>query len=791
MSLTVLEFGQRGLLASLARAFDDEGEALGLLESIGFPRHLIPNFIAADSPQAFWQAVAKEIEGGLTEGGLEALLRAAADHYPYNPDFAPYRAEESKSEKRRARGATVVITGSYDLHWLIDHARSIAAARGWGNVELGIVTGSTCQLQLPDATPEAAYELTEELRREGLRARASIAPLHFRDYLLESLRVEGLDAARFELNGVPASTRVQEISRAVTSQYRPDFWPHDRSGRVRPSVVDLVQEDGSTRRLDPGVSLHESGVEDGATLHVAPESTAGGGGFSSLSEGGWGRRGASGPPQDRRPEPPPPPQRRYLNAWFPETIRSGHRVPLLVRVSLHEAAAASTPLRPLPIPRRGIDLTLQVQAPGLVLLDPGTRTVRVTPEHDSDWAVFELQAVAAGVLAVRISAFYLASFLGTLTLQVAVDDRAATGPHADRSSPIEPRRREPGEVTLLIHYDEIQRIYRYQLIDDTVGGLEEVLSSPLRRSPFAAVEDLVGQLNQLARGEVGYSARETRAWLKGQGIQLWLELIPQALQAQFHARRDHIRRMFIVSSGDPIPWELLYPFGHGIEDRGFLAEQFPVARWEYGGAPKSDLRAGRAGLVLPAGSPASATAEIQLLRQLLESRRLAVSSPLAELDELLTLLAEADFHLLHFACHNSFVPDSPSASSIRMGGVPFQLSFLNEHQDRFRDASPVVFFNACRSDGRAPLYTQPCGWAKSFIRAGCGAFIGTQWEVRDGSARTFAEVFYRALTSGSKNLGEAMTAARQAIQDEPGDPSWLAYSFYGDAAATLGDPAVA
>lgn len=62
--------------------------------------------------------------------------------------------------------------------------------------------------------------------------------------------------------------------------------------------------------------------------------------------------------------------------------------------------------------------------------------------------------------------------------------------------------------------------------------------------------------------------------------------------------------------------------------------------------------------------------------------------------------------------------------------------------------------------------------------------IRSLWEVRDRSASRFAEEFYRALLSGIP-LRHAMKQARKAIQDEPGDPTWLAYTLYGTPTAVL------
>jgi CHAT domain-containing protein len=68
-------------------------------------------------------------------------------------------------------------------------------------------------------------------------------------------------------------------------------------------------------------------------------------------------------------------------------------------------------------------------------------------------------------------------------------------------------------------------------------------------------------------------------------------------------------------------------------------------------------------------------------------------------------------------------------------------------------------------------------------RSVAGAFIGSLWEVVDTLASTYAQEFYRAALAGH-TLGESARQARDAIRDNPGDPTWLAYTLYGDPAAT-------
>lgn len=474
---------------------------------------------------------------------------------------------------------------------------------------------------------------------------------------------------------------------------------------------------------------------------------------------------------------------RFLQARLPMTVQLGNRVMAQVRVALQPDDGRSALLRPLKVPPEGIEVLLILHSPGFVPRSDAHCKVHVPPEADSDWAIFEIEAQQSGVHNLEVTAFREGVFIGSISLQVIVNDDIATGSSTNRNSPITMRQRESGEITLQIHYDAAQSTYRYQLIDSTIGGLEETRSNPLLRTPQEAVEDLVRQLNRMARNTQNYTTDQTRQFLKGKGIELWTEFIPEDLQRLFWERRDRISRMIILSSGDPVPWEVLYPFAPDSFDAGFLAEQFPIARWVFGAPPVSSLHLSKPVFVLPDGSPPTAEKEVNILRGMF-SKEVLNSLAIKDLDGLLSLFSSAKFDLLHFACHNTFRPEEPTASSVIMGQQPFQPVFLHQHRERFRASSPVVFMNACRTDGQAPNYTKLAGWARRFLETGAGAFIGSLWEVRDQTASLFAQEFYRALFDGT-NLGDAVKKAREAVMNEPADPTWLAYTLYGDPAATL------
>jgi CHAT domain-containing protein len=236
-----------------------------------------------------------------------------------------------------------------------------------------------------------------------------------------------------------------------------------------------------------------------------------------------------------------------------------------------------------------------------------------------------------------------------------------------------------------------------------------------------------------------------------------------------------------LSDAVTVPWELLYP-KDARHDAGFLVEQFPVTRAVFGRRPSRSLQLRPARFVLPSGSPAQAQAEIEALRALLDPDPLA-ADVIGTLQPLLETIREGNFGVLHFACHNRF--DPADGSSIRLDGLfePVQLTSAGtEHS--LAATRPVVCINACRSAGQAPSYYKLEGWAEKFLRAGAGAFIGPMWAVRDETAMEFALELYRRLQA-SEPLGMAVMAARQVAASQSGDPTWLAYSVYGDPQARI------
>jgi hypothetical protein len=379
---------------------------------------------------------------------------------------------------------------------------------------------------------------------------------------------------------------------------------------------------------------------------------------------------------------------------------------------------------------------------------------------------------------VSITAWIGGTHLGELRAEITAERDRAVGPDREVIAEITAQP-TAGAVSLVVRYDPSQQAYRFEFRDE--DNPNEVPSN-LAYDPGPVVEQLIADLDGLAEGRNGYSVDQTRDYLVNVGTRLWQQLVPGQLREQFWDRQHRIRQLTILTDKDAVPWELLYPMDPG-HDRGFLVEQFPVTRAIFGWRPGRTLRLQPTRFVLPEGSLQEAAAEVETMRRLLDPDQ-APSAAISELTPLTDLISSGEFGLLHFACHNTYEP--VSGSCIRLGRVRFTPTLLEVAaiQKALQASAPTVFINACRSAGLAATYNRLDGWASKFLEAGAAAFIGSLWAVSEGASREFAEELYRRLKRGS-TLGDAVMAARRAAASMPDDPTWLAYTVYGDPRATI------
>jgi hypothetical protein len=532
--------------------------------------------------------------------------------------------------------------------------------------------------------------------------------------------------------------------------------------------------------VEAGAYSRPSGTADAASGSDArAEHLAGSGGSSGDPPGrGSGDSGAAGVPPGRGTAGGfAQARRRYLKGQCPESIPVGERFSLLASIVL--AGSSTAELEPFDVPPEGRDVLLVMHAPGLRLLGDQRQTVHVPAEGDSRPVMFELRADAPGPRRVSITAWIGGSYLGELLVEITAERDHPAGPHRDVRAEIATEPTE-GAVSLVVRYDPAQNAYRFEFRDE--DNPNEV-TSKLAYEPGPRVEQLVRGLEELAKGRSGYSADQARDYLVNSGAGLWRELVPQVLREQFWDRQHRIRQLTILADRDVVPWELLYPLDPG-HDAGFLVEQFPVTRAIFGRRPARKLSLRPARFVLPEGSLDEARDEIDAMRQLLDPGQ-PPGEVICALTPLQELIRSGDFGLLHFACHNRF--DPVDGSSIMLDNVQFNPTFMTTAAigQVLARSAPTVFINACRSAGSNATYNRLDGWASKFLEAGAAAFIGSLWAVSDGTAREFAQELYGQLQAGS-SLGEAVMRARQVAASQPDDPTWLAYTVYGDPRAAVG-----
>ena len=478
---------------------------------------------------------------------------------------------------------------------------------------------------------------------------------------------------------------------------------------------------------------------------------------------------------------PKPTPVRHLTGDMPERAPAGQRISLLVRITL-APDGASAPLKPLSVPPEGRDVTITVSAPDLVPRGDLEQDMHVPPAADSEPIRFSFMTGPAGLHSVLVRAFAGGTFLGELRLQISVEPGAALEEGASRTAVLPGLTAEPGEVTLQVSRTDDDR-YSFQLIAETWHQAE--LTRRLAGDPREVVADLVEELRAMAAGRSPFSTQAgVRNRIKNLGAQLWADAVPEAIRRQFWAQADRIKLFTVASDMDTVPWELLYPVD-GANDNGFLVEQFPVVRRVYGQGRARRLPLASAAYIVPPGSPGNALEEVGAVRSRLGAG-IDDHGVVQRLDALNELL-ENPPSLLHFACHNQFTDRSGSVITLEDGPVrPGDLS-VAALSHGLAEASPLVFLNACRTAGEIPGLTHMMGWAKYFMNAGAGAFLGSLWAVRSSSARAFSDAFYEALVTQRAPLGDASLQARRAIADDGGDPTWLAYTVYGNPSATIAD----
>jgi serine/threonine protein kinase len=322
------------------------------------------------------------------------------------------------------------------------------------------------------------------------------------------------------------------------------------------------------------------------------------------------------------------------------------------------------------------------------------------------------------------------------------------------------------------------------------------------------------------------TAQEAERVLARIGCNLYQQLLPPSLQTLCWTLRERGVRVVMVLSDEPhIPWECIKPYRDNprtgeYEEDEFWGHSYALTHWLRGRPPVAKLSFNRiCALAANVDSPQAGQApwprdmvsvvsgppsDAELPPQGPATRLMAIDEELnvlrsleasgcrfrflpARRREILGLLEEGEFDLLHLITHGDFAGvSSADASAVRVEDGAFAVAELSPRMAAaLRRAAPLIFFNSCHTGRIGFSLTRLGSWGAQFVHSGCGGFVGTLWPVTDKAALAFAQAFYGRMCQGLP-IGQAMMAARQQVRERyPNDPTWLAYCCFADPMAQV------
>ncbi len=517
------------------------------------------------------------------------------------------------------------------------------------------------------------------------------------------------------------------------------------------------------------------------------------------------------------PQPPPRPPAPsmgeavavalYSDVDFPRSVKRSTTVwePLTVRLvttpGAPDAAAVTVPFIDPTTPEL-VDVLLT--APGFEeRLDLWQRTILVYADRPSQPAIFLLRSNLAGDKRLTVDFYHAGRQIGSAAFATSVQETTTTaratavgeGVQID-ALPLDPPPPADLELRVVRGVNENRLTFTLHSANPAVGfhwtpaGEVELA----RANPLELLEEKFSRLSLLA-GQPAFDAEQTTratAFFTALGEELWDEVLPERFKTVLWPEIRRLRdagliHSFLITSDEPwIPWEMVKPYTVDLvsEEESaepFWAEQFALSRWLAGRGAAARTGVAAARLVAPDLDLDFVDVEKATYEEM-GARGIATVPPLQSRAAVLALLLESGIQIVHVAAHGAFDAANPGHARITLEDGVLTPDDLSPSATRgVRAARPLFFLNAC-SVGRLGFgLTGLGGWAEKLINtARVGAFIGTLWEVNDELAAAFAQHFYARLFAGDA-LGDAFHAARLHIRDQaPANPTWLAYTLYGD-----------
>ena len=481
------------------------------------------------------------------------------------------------------------------------------------------------------------------------------------------------------------------------------------------------------------------------------------------------------------------------------------------------------------------DIDVTLWAPGFELGDGGewNRSLRLYREGDTDpMRIMLVPQAGEADRKLHFRLYHNGQYLGSAARRIRVRDAAAAAmPAADAPAPkVQTLRRrsdapaDPVPEVVLKGGDEVPDmqvviLYRHNADGAPVSGHIDIISRlrpghivseefALNPGTGAFLDDTYARfvaLGSKLRGAMSSDAgrqptaadrSEAIHTARARGRELYNHHVPDAFKEYFwtlaRTRPGQLRSIQITTNDSLIPWELVRPVSDdGEHEFDFLALEFRLARWALHEAsgqrdvPPQLVQFDQLSTIAPAYSGREhlpfQQVEIDALSKIAGFRKVVGNFAAIE-----ALMKEPISGIVHFTGHGEATAAGTGrpAFSIRLEndrslGSDTWLSLARARQSDH----PFYFFNACDTGRSNALGGFVQGWGPTLLASGASGFIGGLWPLLDRSAATFSADFYsrfsRQIESGNVHIASLLNTVRQRFL-ETGDPTYLAYTFYGD-----------
>jgi len=283
---------------------------------------------------------------------------------------------------------------------------------------------------------------------------------------------------------------------------------------------------------------------------------------------------------------------------------------------------------------------------------------------------------------------------------------------------------------------------------------------------------------------------------KGFGRELYAQFAPTCFKEAFWTLVDTLGPQFrtieIYTDDPSFPWELMRPVRpDNTGERDFLGLEFAIGRWHINESGPVLKRPSQSEVFksIAVIAPHYAGAQ-QLPGQSDEIKALSkvrgYSHIVGNLASSQALFKSPPQGIVHFAGHGVVHTEGATkeAYAILLEDGEMDLEMWQGIVSLTPQTHPLFFFNACDVGKAQDVLHFVNGWGPAVLRSGASGYIGALWAVDDTVAARFAARYYesfgQALTRGIANPAQILMRTRKSVYEAKGDPTALAYIFYGD-----------